>query len=140
MKTAMESRGLWARFALTSALLLVTCMLSAAPRIASAKLKVGDMPPQVNRSIKLSDYRGKIVIISFWASWCPPCRQEMSMLAGLQKAATRDKLVVFAVNWQQDVEVFWQIQRAPNGSGSTSVRCIWVSALEWASSLRCAGP
>ena len=88
-------------------------MLAAKPGYAHEKLKVGDMPPpQLNSSIKLSDYRGKIVIISFWASWCPPCRKEMSMLAGLQHAATRDKLVVFAVNWQQDVEVFWRIQRA----------------------------
>lgn len=97
-------------------------MLAAAPGYAREKLKVGDMPPpQLNSKIKLSDYRGKIVIISFWASWCPPCRAEMSMLARLQKVATRDKLVVFAVNWQQDTDTFWRIQRALHGVDLTLV-------------------
>lgn len=43
------------------------------------------------------------------------------MLARLQQVATRDKLVVFAVNWQQDTEVFWAIQRALKGIDLTLV-------------------
>ncbi|HEY7887657.1 MAG TPA: TlpA disulfide reductase family protein [Steroidobacteraceae bacterium] len=96
-------------------------MLGAVPGYAYEKLKVGDTPPPLGRSVNLRDYRGKIVIISFWASWCPPCRKEMSMLARLQAAATRDKLVIFAVNWQEDPEVFWKIQRALRGVDLTLV-------------------
>jgi len=35
------------------------------------------------RSIKLSDYRGKVLVMDFWATWCPPCRQETPQLARL---------------------------------------------------------
>lgn len=100
----------------SGALLLLLCALTAAPGYAADKLKVGDMPPpRLGHSVKLSDYRGRIVIISFWASWCPPCRKEMAMLARLQQVATRNKVVIFAVNWQEDVETFWKIERALHG-------------------------
>ena len=37
------------------------------------------------RKLKLSDYRGKIVIVDFWATWCPPCREEIPDFVELQK-------------------------------------------------------
>ncbi|HKA20260.1 MAG TPA: TlpA disulfide reductase family protein [Blastocatellia bacterium] len=37
------------------------------------------------RSIKLSDYRGKVLVMDFWATWCPPCRQETPQLARLAR-------------------------------------------------------
>ena len=83
--------------------------LLAFPAYAKHPLQVGDVPPEgLGRAssgggkVRLSDYRGKIVIISFWASWCSPCRKELPLLASIQKNATRDKIVVFAVNWKED--------------------------------------
>lgn len=47
-------------------------------------------------SFNLDDTRGKTVLLSFWASWCGPCRLELPALDALQK--TRDDIVVYAVN------------------------------------------
>jgi thiol-disulfide isomerase/thioredoxin len=51
--------------------------------------------------VTLSDYRGQWVILNFWATWCPPCVEEMPYLN--QLAAERD-LVVLGVNFNEDRE------------------------------------
>jgi thiol-disulfide isomerase/thioredoxin len=98
------------RFAVAAAF---GCMLVAATGQAAAILQVGDEPPpKLSWSTKLSDYRGKIVIVSFWASWCTPCRKELGVLAAIQKQATRDRVVVFSVNWQESAQRFQQIKHS----------------------------
>src|SRR6185312_12278869 len=94
-------------------LFVFSAILTAPPAALAASLKVGDLPPpKLGWHVKLGDYRGKIIIISFWASWCPPCRKELPILGEIQRQATRDRLVVFAVNWREDEERFWQIKSA----------------------------
>lgn len=101
------SRAAWGPMLRLVAFSLFGNALLAFPVYAKQPLQVGDVPPEnlgrasTGGKVKLSDYRGKIVIISFWASWCPPCRKELPVLAAIQKNATRDKIVVFAVNWKE---------------------------------------
>ncbi|MFJ5369495.1 TlpA disulfide reductase family protein [Bosea sp. CER48] len=50
------------------------------------------------RSRPLSAYRGKAVLLNFWASWCPPCRRELPILQRLQARAGREPFVVLPVS------------------------------------------
>jgi thiol-disulfide isomerase/thioredoxin len=47
---------------------------------------------------RLADYRGKVVLVNFWATWCPPCRQEMPDLERLQQAYRERGLVVLQLS------------------------------------------
>lgn len=51
--------------------------------------------------VRLSDFRGKIVIIDFWATWCPPCRRGIPDLIDLQKAY-KNKLAVIGISLDTD--------------------------------------
>tara|TARA_B100000029_G_scaffold361593_1_gene354575 strand:+ start:922 stop:1461 length:540 start_codon:yes stop_codon:yes gene_type:complete len=51
--------------------------------------------------INLNQYKGKLVIINFWATWCAPCRREMPSLDKLYKNSNFKNLEVFAVNMEQ---------------------------------------
>ncbi len=48
--------------------------------------------------IKLSDYRGKVVLLNFWATWCPPCVRELPSMERLQGLVGREAFKVIAIN------------------------------------------
>ena len=53
--------------------------------------------------VKLSDYKNKVVIIDFWATWCPPCRRGIPDLIALQKEFKKD-LVVLGISLDTDTK------------------------------------
>jgi len=66
------------------------------------------------KSFSLRDYRGKIVLLNFWATWCPSCKLEMPSMETLHKALGNKGLMVFAVNVREsadDVKAFFQEHR-----------------------------
>jgi len=49
------------------------------------------------KKVRLSDYRGKAVLLNFWATWCSPCKVEMPWFVDLQKKYGNDGLVILGV-------------------------------------------
>jgi len=51
------------------------------------------------RRVRLSDYQGKVVVINFWATWCPPCRAEMPDLVRLQRRHGKEGLQIMGITY-----------------------------------------
>jgi thiol-disulfide isomerase/thioredoxin len=66
-----------------------TQMLNTTQKAADFSLKTPD-----GKIVKLSDYKNKIVILDFWATWCPPCRKGIPDLIAIQKEYKNDVVVI----------------------------------------------
>jgi thiol-disulfide isomerase/thioredoxin len=87
--------------------LVAGCVLAlVAAAVGAAEFRaVNSAPPSPfelkdlsGRVHRLADYRGRVVLVNFWATWCEPCREEMPSLERLQKQLGKESFVVLAVN------------------------------------------
>ncbi len=62
------------------------------------------LPTLVGDTVSLEDYRGKVVLLNFWASWCPSCRSEMASLELYFQAHQTEGLTVLGINYQEDMK------------------------------------
>jgi len=53
-------------------------------------------------NVNLDDFKGKLVILNFWATWCAPCKEEMPSLDNLQSNAKLNNLKIFPINIGQE--------------------------------------
>lgn len=51
--------------------------------------------------VRLADFKGRVVLLNFWATWCPPCRAEMPTLQAVPEWLGEDKVVVLALNHRE---------------------------------------
>lgn len=56
---------------------------------------------------RLSDYRGKTVILNFWATWCPPCREEIPSMNRAWQQLREEDVVILAVNMGEDEDTIF---------------------------------
>jgi len=89
---------------ITGSILAGTLLL---PATTSAENLSGQAPnftlkSDNGKNIKLSELRGQVVMINFWASWCGPCRQEMPLLEDIYKKYKKLGFTILGVNVEQD--------------------------------------
>lgn len=56
---------------------------------------------------RLSDYRGRTVIINFWTTWCPPCREEIPSMNRAWQMLEDDGVVILAINMGEDEDTIF---------------------------------
>jgi len=63
--------------------------------IATPQIELSDVD---GKAYRLADYRGKVVLVNFWATWCEPCREEMPSIEKLREALAKRPFAVLAIN------------------------------------------
>ncbi|WP_110111829.1 TlpA disulfide reductase family protein [Bacillus sp. CGMCC 1.16541] len=87
----------------------------------------GQRPPNIELttldggSFRLNDYRGKKVILNFWATWCPPCKAEMPDMQKLYEKYGKENVEIVAVNLTQAEKNKEDIQRFKEEYGLTFI-------------------
>ncbi len=93
--------------------ILPVCLFSlAACNSGSHPPRIGSAAPEFTitdsqRTVSLNQFHGKPVVLNFWATWCPPCIQEMPSLVQLQKELG-DKVTIIAVSEDDDDSAYKQ--------------------------------
>ena len=84
------------------------------PYTAPPGMTAFDLPDLKGQQHTLEDYRGQVVLVNFWASWCPPCIQEMPVLERLQQQLNEQPFKILAVNVGEQKYRVWKFVKLIN--------------------------
>src|SRR5215471_279118 len=93
-------------------LMVVLLMVAIYVPLHENIVQVGDTAPDFSikadngKTYTRADFGGKLLILNFWATWCPPCREELPSLDALQRTLGSKGLVVLAVSVDKDEKVY----------------------------------
>lgn len=104
----MKDFGIWGLTVVLGAVLL----WRVEPYLRIYDVEAGDRAPgftlttDTGQGIDLEDYRGKYVLLNFWATWCPPCIQETPSLNQLHQELSDQGLIVLGVSVDEDLSAY----------------------------------
>ncbi len=84
---------------------------ASAQDFSAVPAKVNFSSPELNlkdlsgKPVSLNDYRGSVVLVNLWATWCPPCREEMPTLQAFYEKYKDDGFVLIAIDQEETLEV-----------------------------------
>lgn len=84
--------------------ILLLTMLSAAGMAQELAPDFSGIEIHSDQTIRLSDYRGKIVFVDFWASWCPPCLVSLPAYEKMRKEIGTEQFEIIAINVDEDTQ------------------------------------
>ena len=114
-----------------AALLALSTGVSGQDKTKAPRLKLKTLQ---GRQFNLSEYRGKVVLLNFWATWCPPCRAEMPDLIKMQREYRGQGLQVIGITYPpeeiRDVRQFVRKLRVnyPIALGTKEIKALFDQA------------
>jgi thiol-disulfide isomerase/thioredoxin len=104
---------------------LLACCACALPAFAAHESPtVGSQAPDftardilTGEKVTLGAAQGKLVFLTFWATWCAPCRKEIPLLANVEKRLGKERAVVYAVNFQEPQNTLAQVKKVVTSAG-----------------------
>ena len=91
----------FAGFAVRAAAVLAVALPVLATS-SSAPAPDFSLPSNLGKTVNLSQFKGQVVMINFWATWCGPCRQEMPLLESIYKKYNKMGFTMLGVNVEPD--------------------------------------
>jgi len=97
--------------------LLICCRAATAADAARQTLPPVDkaftapdftLPSESGRTYRLQDLRGQVVVINFWATWCPPCRREMPSMQRMWNKIKGQGVTVLAIDVGEDADTIFE--------------------------------
>jgi len=98
----MKNSTLKSLFVIGFTLVFSMSVTYAASEKLSGKAPNFTLKSRSGKNIKLSELRGQVVMLNFWASWCGPCRKEMPILEKIQKKYKRLGFTLLGVNVEEN--------------------------------------
>jgi cytochrome c biogenesis protein CcmG/thiol:disulfide interchange protein DsbE len=99
--------------------ILLVLVLATSCYHGSRPKRVGEVAPDFSlqdsaQKITLNQFRGQVVVLNFWATWCPPCVEELPSLMSMQERAQRRGVVVLGISIDVDEDAYHRFLKQRN--------------------------